>query len=120
MPVNIGNGTTITHAQLSGNVISAEPGGNTANEIDSSHLGTVGVRPGIADTIWDADDIAVTVQFDPGTKPVVGGDASAFVVTFPDLETWSCSAWLKTYSPSVRKGEMMEATFTFRRTTDWS
>lgn len=121
MAVNIPEGTTITHAVLTGNIVGFDGGGQTMETYNGGHLGTTGLEPLYGSPMWTADEFTVTVQFSPTAAPTFSSTASDLVITFPDNEVWTATALCTNYKFSGSKGGgVMEGQFTFKRTEDWA
>lgn len=114
MATDIGTGTTVTHANFFGNVLSVALDGMEVDMIDKSHMGTTGYRSFTAGDLKNAGTCTIRAQFDTATKPTLGGAASNLVITWPTTDTWTASAILQSWSGGAEIEAQMESTFTFK------
>ena len=120
MAEGIGTATTLTHSGFVGLLTSLSIDGMEIPVIDTSHMGTTAIRTKIAGSLEEPGEISCEVQFEPDTKPTLGGTASSLVITFPDSSSWTCNAFLRSFSASIPLEELMTGTLVFQRTGAWS
>ena len=120
MATAIGTGTTVTHMNLVGNLLSVSIDGVEITAIDNTHMGTTDYRSLIAGSLANPGQVTLELQFDPATIPTLGGAASDLVITWPTADTWTASAFLMSFSVGAQIEEQMTGSFTFQLTTGFA
>ena len=67
MATAIGTGTTVTHTNLVGNLLSVAIDGVEITAIDNTHMGTTDYRSLIAGSLANPGQVTLELQFDPAT-----------------------------------------------------
>ena len=115
MAVDLGTGTTVTHAAFTGNVTNISWSGIGRETVDISHLGSTGFKEFLAGDLADPGEITIEGQFE-GDVATVNDVASNLVITLPDAATITVSAFCIGFDFDIPLEEVMTFTATFKAT----
>lgn len=117
-----GLGTTIAFSSsFLARVQSMEISGIERAELESTTMAsTAGGKTFLPGDLYDPGEMTVEMQFDTDAAPPITGAAETVTITWPDLETWACSGFLKSISVNVTPEEIMTATAVIKFTGAWT
>ncbi len=113
-----GNGTTITMAGYSANILDLS-WSSSRDSIETSHMGTTTAKTFIPDDLYDLGEITLETEFLTTTLPPIGGAAETLTISMGGLgasNTWEGSGFLTGFDISVPMGNRMTATMTWKMT----
>lgn len=115
-----GHGSTLTYAGLVGNIISISAPSQKRNAINATHLGSVDTEDFIPAKLIDAGEITIDVEFDPSAAYPIQGAAQPLGITWaatvPATWTWPVAFVTSVKLPSVKSGEKLTASLSFKLT----
>lgn len=115
---DLGHGTAISFASgFISRILSLEWTGMKRESVETTTLATSGGKTFLEGDNYDPGELKGQMQFDTDLAPPITNAASAFVVTFPDGETWSGDGFLTEYDISgIENDSVMVADFTIKLT----
>lgn len=114
---DLGTGTTITFSSgFAAKLLDVRWSGIHREAHPTSHMGTTGGMTFIPGDLYDPGEISFDLQFDTDAAAPITGAAETVTITFPDGETWACSAFLTDFEFHDPLEEVMTATATLKCT----